>query len=759
MARAVGAALALAAFLAASPPALAQVAITPSTVTVTTRGATAVVTRDPFRVEVRQADGTAALAEVPNSLPAPQPQLATADPVAPGFDNPNTPTLYAPLSFLVGNETVQQYQGGVWGGNLLSGERSGTAYSARRVLQVQQVGDGVRLVVSTSDPTGRRLVVGVAPVGQAAIRVSAVPDPAAGVAQMGDSFASGDDEGFFGFGGRHNAIDQRGHVFSSFVQEENLDGPQGQPSAGPLSLFPNGPPAAYYPQAEFLSSRPYGFLLDRTELARFKLDADRPDAWNVTVSAPGLDYVVAPGRAPRAIRTLTGLTGRQPVPARWALGPMLDRLVKNIGETDADYQANVRADLVNTRRYRLPLTAYRLEGWALPGSGNDGLSLPSHMSQTLQAEVFRKLRRRGIHPLVYLRPWLSPDSAPVRQGLAVRTATGQPYYTTGSAGQPFALLDFTNPAAVRFWQGEVRKALDLGADGFMQDFGEEVLFDMHFADGETGVTMHNRYLTLYARATREEVSRYERLHPRRRPFFYTRAGYSGIPGAAAYEGGNFPGDETTDWTHASGLASLTTDMLSRAVGGAYGFGTDIGGYFDYTSPPTTKELFLRWAEWAALSPVFRLHGSGRSGTHTPWSYDAQTVRTYNALSRLHLRAVPLIMRLWRQAARTGMPVTRPLWLEYPGDARARTQDQEWLLGPDVLVAPVVAQGARSRDVYFPTGCWRAAGTGSRYHGPREASVGAPLTRLPYFVRCDTRPFATSGRGHRAAHRRAPRFTG
>ena len=122
-------------------------------------------------------------------------------------------------------------------------------------------------------------------------------------------------------------------------------------------------------------------------------------------------------------------------------------------------------------------------------------------------------------------------------------------------------------------------------------------------------------------------------------------------------------------------------MLNRAVGGAYGFTTDIGGYFDvYNGTPTTKELFLRWAQLAALTPFFRLHGSLIAGVHTPWSFDAQTVRLYNALSRLHDRARPLILRLWREAVRTGIPPTRPLWLAYPGDARAprdRTRSGCW----------------------------------------------------------------------------------
>jgi alpha-D-xyloside xylohydrolase len=223
-------------------------------------------------------------------------------------------------------------------------------------------------------------------------------------------------------------------------------------------------------------------------------------------------------------------------------------------------------------------------------------------------------------------------------------------------------------------------------------------------------------------------------------WFFNRAGYSGLPGSAAYEGGNFPGDESTDWSQAAGLASSTPDMLNRGIGGAYGFATDIGGYFDYTTPPTTKELFLRWAEWSALSPIFRLHGSGRAGTHTPWSFDRQTVGAYRALSLLHERAAPLILRLWHRAEKTGMPPTRPLWLEFPRDRRAAAQQQEWALGDNVLVAPVVTHGARSRSVYFPAGCWRQPQTGLTKCGPAAARIAAPLTQLPYFFRCGTNPF-------------------
>ncbi|HEX8975639.1 MAG TPA: TIM-barrel domain-containing protein [Solirubrobacteraceae bacterium] len=726
---------------AAGPaPAATRITLGPRRIVLSGPAARVVITADPFQLQFESGPGIPALAEATRSSPLPQVEPPTIDPVPPGVDNQHTTTLYAPLAFTVGAESLRQYDGLVWGGNLMSGARSGVQYYARRVISSHPVQGGVALVLATNDPSGRTLDVRITTLGPGAIRVSAQADPATGVSEIGDSFASGPDEGFFGFGGRHNALNQHGQVLSSFVQEENLSGISQPGAPAALTLFPNGPTAAYYPQAEFFSSRPYGFLLDQPELARFKLDSDGSGSWNVTASASSLDYVVAPGPAPQAMRTLTALSGRQPVPQAWALGPMLDRLVKNVGETQPDYESNVAADLANIARYHLPLSAYRLEGWGLPGAGDDGLALHSYVTPAFQAQVFSALRARHIHPLVYLRPWITPGSAPAQAGLVARRADGQPYQTTSTTGAPIELLDFTNPAAVAFWRREVDRALDLGADGFMQDFGEEVLFDMRFADGETGATMHNRYLVLYAQATRAAIDSYERGHPGRRIFFFSRAGYSGLPGSAAAEGGNFPGDETTDWGHASGLQSLTSDMLSRAVDGAYGFGTDIGGYYDYTTLPTTKPLFLRWAEWAALSPIFRLHGSGRAGTHTPWSYDAQTVRVYNRLAELHLAAVPLIERLWRQAESTGIPPTRPLWLAYPGDRSTWTQDQEWLLGPDVLVAPVVQPGASSRSVYFPAGCWRSPDGSGTHTGPGRATVPAPLIRLPYFFRCGTRPF-------------------
>ncbi len=678
------------------------------------------------------------LAEI---APAARSSFALPPPIPPSRVRPLAqPALYAPLAFTVGREVDRAFTTGQFAGNLLSSVRSGRQYAARRVVRATRARHGVRLVATSTDPAGRRLVVLLRAGRGAAIRVS-VRVTGRGVAAVSDSFASVRGEAFHGFGGRHNALDQHGNAFYSWTEEENQDGggftthDLAARGLQPPTLYPNGPTAAYYPQAQFISSRPNGLLLDRPELVRWRLDSDRPDAWQADVAARRLDYVVAPGRGPAAIRTLTAITGRQRVPPAWGLGPMLDRETQ-LAERAGLYEAQVRQDLRDIDRYHLPLRAYRLEGWRI-------------LSPATVRELIAALHRRGIRAMVYFRAFVADDIAATEplsvyryalaHRLVARTRAGAPFMFVDSFGGRAALIDFTNPRAVRWWQRRVRAALDLGADGFMQDFGEEVLPGMVFHDGEGAATMHNRFPVLFHRASRAVLDAYGHSHRRRSFFFFTRAGYSGRPGSAAYENANFPGDETTDWTHTSGLRSLVADMLNRAVGGAYGYSTDIGGYLDLLTPPPSKELFLRWAELAALTPIFRLHGSLIHGTNTPWRFDAQTVSAYDALSRLHLRAAPLILRLWHEARRSGMPVTRPLWLAYPHDHRAARQDQEWLLGPDVLVAPVVAQGARARSVYFPRGCWRAGTGGRRYAGGRAATVRAGLTTLPWFTRCGSRP--------------------
>jgi len=700
-------------------------------------GASAVITRAPFGVAFRDAAGHTVLSELAsNAGPL---EVSPALPGSPA--EPTGPTLYAPMSFLVGTTQLSTFTVGQDEGNLKAAEESGTEYSAREVLAASPEGAGVKLTLSTDDPSGRQLIVTIAPDGAGAIRVSGVPSDPSGVAAMADSFSSPTGEAFHGFGGRHNSLNEAGQHFYNWVDQENFAG------GSPETLLPNGPQAAYYVQSSFVSSHGYGLLLDRNELSAWRLDSDRPDAWQTQSFSPAISYVVAPGTMTQAISTLTAITGRQRTPPPWALGPMFDREVELYEGGASRYERQLAGDIKRIASKQLLLTAYRIEGWQM-------------LSKPVLESVIAQLRALGVHPLVYFRAFVGEDSGTddpnefktaVQQGYVAKTAGGEPYIFTDNFNKPAGVIDFTNPAAVTWWKGRIDAALELGADGFMLDFGEQVLPDMHFSDGSTGTQMHNRYPVLYQQVTRAAVEEYEAAHPGRSVFFFTRSGYTGTPGTAAYENANFPGDETTDWGAASGLASQTPDMLNRAIGGAYGYSTDIGGYYDVFSPPTTKELFVRWAEWAALSPLFRLHGALIT-EHTPWSKAIRSGPLYKQYSKLHISAEPLIAALWKQADETGLPVTRPLYLAYPNDSQAALQNQEWLLGPDVLVAPVIERAVSTRTVYFPTGCWRNPETGQEVLGPQYASVGAEASQLPFFFHCGTEPFTPPGRFGKHLHR-------
>ncbi len=626
-------------------------------------------------------------------------------------------------------------------------EESGTEYSAQEVTSAEPFGEGVRLTVSTNDPSGRTLQVTLNPAQTSSgpiIRLLASPSEPAGVAAMSDSFSSTAGEAFHGFGGRHNALDQHGQEFFNWVNQENEPFEPERPDD--TNLYPDGTQAAYYVQSSFVSNQEYGFDLETTALSRWSLDAGHPEAWQVQAAEPQLEYVFAPGDLKQAAGKISALTGRQPAPPTWALGPMIDREVEEPAESAAAYQESVEADLARFQAHRFPISAYRLEGW--------GFLPEEFLTQTIQ-----RLRALNIKPLLYFRPFVGEEqigterpgeyAAAVDGGYVATDGEGRPYIFSDNFGDNAAVIDLTKPSAVAWWKARIDAALDMGAEGFMLDFGEQVLPDMHFANGMTGTQMHNAYPVLAARVTREIVQQYEAAHPGRQIVFYTRAGYSGDPGSAAYTNFNFPGDEATDWSASAGLRSQTPDMLNRGLTGAFGFGTDIGGYMDFYDrtiegdetikiEPTTRELLLRWAEWAALTPVFRLHGA-LIIEHTPWSFP-QTTAIYKSIQRLHKSVEPLIEELWREADQTGVPITRPLYLEYPDDPQAAVQTQEWMLGPDVLVAPVVEQGAKSRTAYIPEGCWHDPANGQTAVGPVSLQVKASVKQLPFFFRCTTTPF-------------------
>jgi sulfoquinovosidase len=476
-------AIVLACAAAVAPAASAAVHIGAKRAYVTSGAGRAVVERAPFHLAFQDARGRTVLSEVRNTALAGG--SLNTQPEPGGFQILPDSAVYKPLVFEVGAEAAAQYYGGLYQGNEFAGAGGGAAFGPTRVTQAAAAGSRLVLRVATGDPT-RTMRVVIAPDRGRAFRVRASVSDGRGVAAFGDAFEAGPSEAFHGFGGRHNSIDQRGQNLDNWIAQENFGNDRLGPlftvipgSNAPHYIFPNGPTAAYYIHNGFVSSRRYGFLLNQTELTRWHMASDRPRAWQVSSGSSSLDYTVAVGGGRRAIRTLSGINGSQPLPPRWAQGAFPYRAVSLNGETVERYEAKIRDDVKHILRDRaLRVTAYDYEGWH---------GLPEKFVRSIN----RRLRRHGVHPVGYLRGFVSDDGAffdsaelyreALTKGYLARTPTGQPYVYPGAG--PAGVIDFTNPAAVKWWSQRVTHMLDLGFDGFMEDFGEQVLSDMRFHDG------------------------------------------------------------------------------------------------------------------------------------------------------------------------------------------------------------------------------------------------------------------------------------
>lgn len=649
-------------------------------------------------------------------------------------------TLYAPIGFVTGDDPELRYP-------VLEGLGAPpdpnppnpvepSYFAVTGVQSTTMDGDAFVALLETDDPEGRTIELRVEPDDAGTLALIISVDDATGVAAVFASFASVEGEGFHGFGGRRESTDLRGRSFQNWVLDYR---------------FPDLTTGYYYPQAQFVSSSGYGLLLDTDAMASWRLASDAEDGWRVIAAGTDLRMVVAPGAPSDAIDRITRITGRHRVAPSWSLGPMLSRTYQTGADPESaeSYRARIEDDLLQIETRDLGIESYAFEGWA--AQPDDFVS-----------DVIARLSSQGRHAVLYIRSFVSNDLASFTRLGRFDEAIANGYVATDDVGEPYlfpspfdasadaAMIDFSNPDAWSWWKVQVKDMLERGADGFMDDFGEQVEPHMVFFDGSTGVTMHNRLPVLQHQATREAVDEFTDEHPDREVFFFSRAGYSGRPGAAAYEDATFPGDESVDWSRETGLPSIVPDMLNRAVGGLYGFTTDIGGYADWVGiPGTSKELYVRWAQASALTTHFRVHNSAINGVRMPWFWEPEDPEPraealWAAAADLHLRARPLILALWREAVDTGMPVARPMWLHDSNAPGNPHNDDQWMLGPNLLAAPVLEEGAREREVWLPDGCWELHGEGDEIDGPRTVTVDAPLDVLPWFARCGTDPLQNTG---------------
>ncbi|HMI84091.1 MAG TPA: alpha-xylosidase [Polyangiaceae bacterium] len=470
----------------------------------------------------------------------------------------------------------------------------------------------------------------------------------------------------------------------------------------------------------YLTSAGYGVFVASPGRLEFEVGTERTAAVQFSSAENELDYFVIFGPTPREVlEKYTRLTGRAALPPSWSFGLWLSTSFL----TDYDERIVTEELLQGMVARDIPVSVFHYDcAWMREHHWCDFQWDPDKFPDP--PGMLRRLHERGLRVSVWINPYVSELSSLFAEGrdrgFFLKNRKGEVYQRDD--WQPgIALVDFTNPDAVSWYQGALRRLLEMGVDCFKTDFGERIPDDAVYFDGSDPERMHNFYPYLYNEAV---FSLLEQFHGKGKAVVFARSATAGSQKFPVHWGGD------CDSTFES-MAETLRGGLSYAMSGGAFWSHDIGG-FSGTAPPA---LYKRWVAFGLLSSHSRLHGS--TSYRVPWSFDEESVDVLRFFTHLKHRLMPYLWSCAHEAYTTGMPMMRAMVLEFPDDPACRYLDRQYMLGGELLVAPIFNEEG-SVDYYLPHGTWTDFFTGRRIEGGRFFQErGADFLRIPLFVRPGT----------------------
>ncbi len=475
--------------------------------------------------------------------------------------------------------------------------------------------------------------------------------------------------------------------------------------------------------------RAAGLFWDNPAKQSWDIGQRSANDWRMTAASGEVDlYLFVGPEVSRVVERYSELTGRTPLPPRWALGYHQSRY---------SYGSRVEVERIarEFRHRKIPCDALYLDIDCMNGYRvfTFGKTFPR------AKQLLAKLRGQGFKAVSIVDPGVKRDRrfGTYQRGLALKAFVKAPDGKGNFVGKVWpgqcCLPDFLNARVRKWWGAEQSRLQRQGIAGFWNDMNEPAVFHRpgktlplncpHETDHgpDRHGEVHNVYGMEMARASREAALT---CRPEERPFVISRAGYAGIQRYATV----WTGDNSSTWEH---LAESVPMLLNLSLSGVAFCGADVGGFLDSSN----GELLARWTQVAAFTPFFRNHCDKGGVAQEPWAFGPEVEAICKNYIEWRYRLLPYLELLFAEANEHGTPIMRPLFYHYQDDAIAAGIGDQFLLGRDLLVAPVLQQGSVARCVYLPKGEWMNFwNRRERHRGGRHIVVAAPLDTCPIFVR-------------------------
>lgn len=522
---------------------------------------------------------------------------------------------------------------------------------------------------------------------------------------------------FYGFGEKTGYLDKRGCRMTMWNTDINPYLPTTDALYMSIPFF-----------IAVTDSQAYGIFLDSPARTCFDMGKTLPNRFSFSTDEAQLNYFFLAGPTIKdVVRQYTRLTGRMALPPLWALGYHQSRYSYHPAEEIEEVARALReGDIPCDAIY---LDIHYMDGFRPFTFDPKGFADPKSVTE--------RLAKMGFKIVAIVDPGIKVDEdyGSYKRGLAGG------HFVTGPDGQPVTARvwpgdvhfpDFTRAGTRQWWADEHAPLFAAGVAGIWNDMNEPAVFDtpsqtlpLESIHGEPGqevghAFVHNIYANLMAEAT---LAAFARFRPGERPFIISRAGYAGIQRYAC----NWTGDNSSWWEH---LLQAIPMCLNLGLSGQPFVGVDIGGFLFDADP----ELVTRWTQLGVFMPLFRNHSAIGTRSQEPYALAEPYAGVCREFIKMRYRLLPYLYSLMHEAAITGLPVMRPMVMEFPRDPRTPRLHDQFMFGSDLLVAPVYQPGAECRTVYLPEGNWVDFWTGARHAGGRYLLTEAPLQRIPIYIK-------------------------